>query len=353
LLPKSKNKEKYSVFLEQNPTNEEFMAKFSDDPNKRNNAEETRLMTEFFKINRRITYAFCIPLIKKLDSIYYCGFAKIPGRWLASCVRYEIIDRKELQPTKDTYNKQQHVIHSCMQQLLHSEFENYLGKCRYSVTKYERLLRFSIPHKRDFMILLNAYPDKFEDFTKAVVDPFISLIMKEKKDLIDSCEKQEKIMKEMKFENIVPNFFNTKNSDLVNLLKKFYSNDERVQYASIGGYKNLPLPLARYKKAKNLLLKPYDEFEYLIQSIEGLKLRNEFTRFFGNIEFFLSVYEKRTTLVIPFDERFFALIALKDKMHDEKIPDDEKNYSPSTKAIFDFIKAQDMKYITTGLSMNS
>lgn len=379
--PESKNK-KSSPFLVRSQKNEEFMVIFSPNEKERDNAEKKRLMTEFFRINKLITYGFCIPLLNNLNSVYYCGFAELPGRWLASCVRHNIINRKDLHPLIDSYDKQEHLLYSCLTHTLHLEFEKYLGKCLYSITSYERLLRISIPYENDFLVTLNLYPESFTDF-KNFFAPFYEQIKKENKKLVELCVKENAFIEQKDSEEFVPYFFNTSNSELANLLRNCFINDNRVRYVATCGYRGLQLPLARYKrKDVELYLTPYEQIEYLIECGEGLKLREKFTEFFGPINFFVTVYEKATTLVIPVGD-FFVLISfdidkLRKKAFDyypQKLSEEEKKklsekekeiiseeeeelleefsyyYSDSVHEIFKFIKDENrMEHITVGLS---
>jgi hypothetical protein len=234
------------------------------------------------------------------------------------------------------------------------------------VTRYESLLRISIPFEKDFMIILNMEPKILADFPQLIHSYYAPIIQRKKKLVLECNKKLEKIKKEkIKKSELVADFFSSKSkpSELQCLLEDLVSTNsetkKRIRYVSIGTLDGIPL--ARYvKKGVNLLLNPYDEFEYFIESISRMRMRQNIIKIFGNVQFTLSVYERTAILTIllsnldPTYPKLLILVSLENLMNDEddKLREiDKEFYLPksSIRQIFDFIDTQNMEYITTGL----
>lgn len=171
-------------------------------------------ITNFYKYNRRLTEKLCEPIIELDKRFFYCGVARMPGMWIASIMRKS--EKKKMlvheipktffstirTPWKsDFYSRQEHLIESCTRHLMRKELESFLGECKYALTCYADLVRFTIPYDERFIVFVNTDKEIIDslDSVKRIVeyiedDEFISDLTKlcnDEQNLLDSDPKNK------------------------------------------------------------------------------------------------------------------------------------------------------------------
>jgi len=339
--------------LSQSAKDEEEIATYPSPDD--SDAEFGKPVYEFERIKGRITHHFCIPIIKKFAFIDYCSFAKMPGVWFASSKREGVTI-----PKSNVYNHKQHVVKNCLRQLIRKEYEDFFGKCHYSMTKYENNFRISLPYKKNFLIALNVQSETLnKDFSQLDQNYYCTVVQKMEK-LKDLCKKKSQLFVKGKISSteMLEDFFSTTPKHLPKLREELIKTNfnKKMRYISIGTIDGIPL--ARFLNTiERPLLDEFDEFEYFIETASAIKMRDHFSSFFGGTKFNLAVYEKIAVLTIPIpDTKFFALITMDNKMKDDKVSEDQNKcdhdfYFPkSLNDIDDFIKNElDVDYLTAHL----
>jgi len=297
------------------------------------------------RIEARIKQNFCIPLFEKHNFIVYCSFAKMPGIWLASWKRegYEFPSR--------SYNPTKHVIKNCLRQLARKEYEHFFGKCYYSMTNYNNIVRIVIPHKKIFLIALNAQLKIMKDDFRQLDQDYYRGVVQKIEELKEKCTMKSQLFKEEKISSadMLKDFFSDEPKNLLELNESLKNIDfnKKMRYIAIGTREGIPL--ARLVNTnKPMLLSKFDEFEYFIENASGIKMRDHFSSIFGGTKFNLVVYEKIAAMTIPVADEFFVLAIFDNKMKDKEASPDEKKcehnlYFPeSMTAINKFIKNYDV-----------
>jgi len=301
---------------------------------------------DFDRIKERVTYHFCNPIIDKIDFVDHCSFAKMPGVWLASKKREEETSKStNLKNKTIAYNYKEHIVKNCLRQLLRKEYEHAFGKCCYSMTNYNNILRVTIPYGKKFLIILNLQLKIMDEFNQLSQECYCKVIQTMEK-LKELCN-----MKLQSFNNgeitsveMLDDFFSKTPKHFPELRKllRDVNFNKKIRYISIGTVNGIPLERLVITKER-LLLDDFDEFEYFVETASGIKMRGNFSSFFGGTKFNLVVYEKIAVMTIPVpDTDFFVLVTLDANNGDGKDFDDEKKrdsfYFPdSMKKLFDFI----------------
>jgi len=162
--------------------------------------------TNFYKYNRRLTEALCEPIIKLDKRFFYCGVARMPGLWIASIIKKSkkelVFNKTPIDPRSninklwksDFYSRQEHLIESCTRQLMRKELESFLGECKYALTCYDQLIRYSIPYDERFMVFVNTDKNTFDslEYVKRIVESIED--KKFKSDLIELCNVEQKLL---------------------------------------------------------------------------------------------------------------------------------------------------------------
>jgi len=298
---------------------------------------------DFDRIKERVTYHFCNPILAEFKFVDHCSFAKMPGVWLAS-------KKSEEEKSKSTnlnkiiaYNYKEHIVKNCLRQLLRKKYQHAFGKCCYSMTNYNKILRVTIPYEKKFLIILNLQLKIMDEFDK-LQECYCKVIQTMEK-LKELCNRKLQSFNNVEITSVeMLNDFFSKNPKHFPELRKLLKDVEykKMRYISIGAVNGIPLERLVITKER-LLLDDFDEFEYFIETASGIKMRDNFSSFFEGTKFNLVVYEKIAVMTIPIpDTDFFALVTLDVNNEDSKNFDDEKKrdsfYFPdSMKKLFDFI----------------
>ena len=284
-------------------------------------------MTEFYRNNRRITFKLCWPMINENELVYYCTFVELPGKWVASCVRWceweqKIFPQLEkykkiLNLTKESYDSQAHAAESCYRHMVRQNFEKkYLGKCSYSVTFYQDLTRISIPYDERYMIILNV-ENKFRESYGKLLSDCLSQFLIYKDTIIELCdEKTEKIKSHnIPADKILWDFFssNPKMEHLVDIFKCCFKTNEHIHYASLGTIEGIPLVRYEHDMSKRILIS-YDEFEFFIEATHRQKRRKNISEIFGDVVYTITVYEKLVEFNIPVEKNLLLVITMENNV---------------------------------------
>lgn len=349
---------------------------------------EVSPISDWLRTNRRISFKFCWQFIDRFKKygVFYCAYAQMPGRYLASTLRSDKVDfifNNYNKSEKKLYNSQEHLSRTCLRHLSRYDFEkNFVGKCFYSLTSYRDLVRISIPHNGKFMVVLNAEKSIDQYFQKFLVECMQGF--EENKDKVLNLCNQKLLTEDYLHGDITWDFFtgSSKSSnnigkelsnveytpppisdELKNLFRKSFvktdENDEEqphpfIQYASIGTIDGVPL--VRYEHGKNIakkILISYDEFEFLIESTQIQQSREEIEKFFGNVDYNISVFEKIIEITIPISlssseiedakgkkvKKFLLIISINNNLNDEE--SQQMFFPHPIKEIFNFLHSLD------------
>jgi len=285
--------------------------------------KDKKLKSEFAKpvyesdrIKARIKHNFCIPIVKEHNFIHECSVAKMPGILLAS------FKSETYNPPSESYDPEEHVTKNCLRQLARKEYEHFLGKCYYSMTSYKNTVRITIPHKKNFLIILNTQSSIMEDdFMQLVQNYYWNVVQKIEKLKLKCTTKLQLFNEgEISRKEMLEDFFSDepKNRPELNASLKKIGFNKKMRYIAIGTEDGIPL--ARVVNVNEPLLLPkFDEFEYFIETAAGITMRDKFSSILGGYKFNLVVYEKIAVLTIPeTDKKFFTLVTFDNKMKDKE-----------------------------------
>lgn len=151
----------------QKSNDEEYYYAVNEDGSSSND-EFKKNVTDFYRMNRRLTYKLCKPILELDKQFLYCGIGRMPGLWIASALRNRtrdlLVNKKPKKgmalarkPWENPiYSRQEHLVESCTRHLMRRELESLLGECKYAMTCYDDLIRFSIPYDKRYMIFINT-----------------------------------------------------------------------------------------------------------------------------------------------------------------------------------------------------
>lgn len=240
------------------------------------------------------------------------------------------------------------------------------------------MVRISIPHNEDFMIILNA-EKKIDQFYSELLEKCKHGFDQNKDEVLRWCEKKLSSTK-ISSQKLLWDYYSSK-PEIKELKEEFgncfenkdnLGNDiphELIHHAAMGTIEGLPIVRYEHESDKaNRILITGDEFEFFIESTIMQKSRADVEKFFGNVEYTLSVYEKLVEISIPIkfstndnnqkkdqtEKNFLLTMIINNKMNDEELNSYEKKIvcetffpEPITK-IFNFIEKLDWSEIISG-----
>src|SRR5215203_4641816 len=125
---------------------------------------------------------FCDKVISIDKSIRFAGIADGDGHLVA------IAERKGLKPLLNPEERAQYAITAATRQFTRLRWEYMLGKIQYASSKYEKLMRATIPITDEFsvlsFVLLLSFDPETNNFHQLITEKIIPLIDKNKANLL-------------------------------------------------------------------------------------------------------------------------------------------------------------------------
>ena len=125
---------------------------------------------------------FCMQVVALDNSIRFAGIADEDGKLKS------IAERPGLNPLLTPEERAQYAITAATRQFTRLRWEYMLGKIQYASSKYEKLIRATIPITDEFStlsyVLLLSFDPETNTFHRVITEKIIPLINKNKSDLL-------------------------------------------------------------------------------------------------------------------------------------------------------------------------